>query len=97
MQTNTMAPRLAERMYHAFNRDNWYALTRIGVLVADYRGESIEGEIIDLSPIGGEHGGCVDCLHPCSSRHPPGKVISPDFAQLDMMNLTVPVCDVLGQ
>lgn len=57
-----MATQLAERMRHSFNRDDWHALGRTGVLAADYRGELIEGEIIDMPPIGSEHGGCVKWL-----------------------------------
>nr|VFK52054.1 MAG: Endonuclease, Uma2 family (restriction endonuclease fold) [Candidatus Kentron sp. TUN]VFK53889.1 MAG: Endonuclease, Uma2 family (restriction endonuclease fold) [Candidatus Kentron sp. TUN]VFK55718.1 MAG: Endonuclease, Uma2 family (restriction endonuclease fold) [Candidatus Kentron sp. TUN] len=63
-----MATRLAERMRHSFNIANWYAMARTGVLADDYRGELIEGEIIDMPPIGSEHGGCVDWLHYYFSR-----------------------------
>ena len=57
-----MATQLAERTRHSFNRDDWHALGRTGVLAADYRGELIEGEIIDMPPIASEHGGCVKWL-----------------------------------
>nr|VFK56763.1 MAG: Endonuclease, Uma2 family (restriction endonuclease fold) [Candidatus Kentron sp. TC] len=63
-----MATQLAERIRHSFNVDDWYAMGRTGVLAADYRGELIEGEIIDMPPIGSEHGGCVDWLHYHLSR-----------------------------
>jgi len=57
-----MATQLAERMRHAFTVADWHALGRTGVLAADYRGELLEGEIIDMAPIGSEHGGSLKWL-----------------------------------
>nr|VFJ48182.1 MAG: Endonuclease, Uma2 family (restriction endonuclease fold) [Candidatus Kentron sp. FM]VFJ48213.1 MAG: Endonuclease, Uma2 family (restriction endonuclease fold) [Candidatus Kentron sp. FM]VFK07533.1 MAG: Endonuclease, Uma2 family (restriction endonuclease fold) [Candidatus Kentron sp. FM] len=57
-----MATQLAERIRHSFTVEDWYALGRTGVLAANYRGELLEGEIIDMPPIGSEHGGCVKWL-----------------------------------
>ena len=57
-----MVTRLAEPIRHSFTREDWYALAGTGVLADDYRGELMEGEIIDMPPIGSEHGGCVKWL-----------------------------------
>ncbi|NNJ85424.1 MAG: Uma2 family endonuclease [Gammaproteobacteria bacterium] len=70
-----MATQLAERMRHSFTIEDWYALGRTGVLATDYRGELLEGEIIDMPPIGSEHSGCVDWLHYHFSRQLGGNAI----------------------
>nr|VFJ48524.1 MAG: Endonuclease, Uma2 family (restriction endonuclease fold) [Candidatus Kentron sp. FW] len=70
-----MATRLAEPIRHSFTREDWYALAGTGVLADDYRGELMEGEIIDMPPIGSEHGGCVDWLHAYFSRQLSDKAI----------------------
>jgi Uma2 family endonuclease len=45
-----------------FNVDEYYAMARAGILGTDDRVELIEGEIIEMSPIGRRHAACVDRL-----------------------------------
>jgi Uma2 family endonuclease len=44
---------------HYFNVDDYYRMAEVGLLSKDSRVELIEGEIIEMSPIGSTHGGTV--------------------------------------
>lgn len=45
-----------------FTVDEYYRMAEAGILHEDDRVELIEGELIEMSPIGSEHAGCVDAL-----------------------------------
>jgi Uma2 family endonuclease len=45
-----------------FTVDEYYCMAKAGVLREDERVELLDGEIIEMSPIGGRHAGCVDDL-----------------------------------
>jgi Uma2 family endonuclease len=47
---------------HRITVDEYHRMGEIGVLAPDARVELIEGEIIDMQPIGSEHGSVVDQL-----------------------------------
>lgn len=47
---------------HRITVDEYYRMAEIGVLARDARVELIEGEIIDMAPIGPEHASVVDQL-----------------------------------
>jgi Uma2 family endonuclease len=47
---------------HRITVDEYYRMAEIGVLAPDARVELIEGEIIDMAPIGPAHGSVVDQL-----------------------------------
>jgi Uma2 family endonuclease len=48
---------------HRITVDDYYRMAEIGVLPRDARVELIEGEIIDMAPIGTEHASVVDRLN----------------------------------
>jgi Uma2 family endonuclease len=47
---------------HRITVDEYYRMAEVGLLAPDARVELIEGEIIDMAPIGAEHGSVVDYL-----------------------------------
>src|ERR1041385_5990848 len=48
---------------HRFNVEEYYRMAETGVLKHDARVELLDGEIIDMSPIGPFHGGVTDYLN----------------------------------
>lgn len=48
---------------HRITVDEYYRMAEVGVLAPDARVELIEGEIIDMPPIGPVHGSVVDTLN----------------------------------
>ncbi|MFY9570398.1 MAG: Uma2 family endonuclease, partial [Blastocatellia bacterium] len=47
---------------HHFTVDDYYRMAKGGVFSEDDRVELIEGEVVEMSPIGSTHQGCVDEL-----------------------------------
>jgi Uma2 family endonuclease len=51
-----------------FTVDEYHLLARAGILKEDDRVELIDGEIVEMSPIGSRHAACVDRLNRVFSR-----------------------------
>ncbi|MBC7912460.1 MAG: Uma2 family endonuclease [Pyrinomonadaceae bacterium] len=60
-----MSHQIAKRW---FSVDEFYRMAEAGILTADDRVELIEGEIIEMSPIGSRHAACVNRLNTLLSR-----------------------------
>jgi len=57
---NTAADQWPKR--HLINVDEYYRMAEVGLLAPDARVELIEGEVIDMAPIGSTHAGIVNFL-----------------------------------
>ena len=53
---------------HFFTVDEYYLMAQGGVFAQDDRIELIEGEVIEMSPIGKRHSGCVNRLNKLLNR-----------------------------
>ena len=53
---------------HRITVDEYYRMAEVGLLAADARVELIEGEILDMPPIGSRHAGVVSLLDRLLSR-----------------------------
>ena len=53
---------------HVFTVDEYYLMAQGGVFAQDDRLELIEGEVIEMSPIGKHHAGCVKRLNKLLNR-----------------------------
>lgn len=54
---------------HYFNVAEYYRMAEAGLFSPNDRVELIEGEVIDMSPIGGRHAGCVNRLNKLLNRN----------------------------
>ncbi len=54
---------VAQPARRQFTVDEYYQMGRVGILSEDDRVELIEGEIIEMPPIGGRHASCVNRLN----------------------------------
>src|SRR6476660_8532044 len=60
---------------HYFSVDDYYRMADAGVFPMDARVELIEGEVIEMSPIGNRHAGCVNRLCMLLNREARGGAI----------------------
>ena len=51
-----------------FNVTEYYRMTEAGILSASDRVELIDGEVVEMSPIGSRHAACVDKLNQILNR-----------------------------
>jgi Uma2 family endonuclease len=58
-----------------FNVDDYYAMARAGILGEDERVELLDGEVVEMTPIGIRHAACVDRLTDSFTRRFAGRAI----------------------
>jgi Uma2 family endonuclease len=58
----------AEPQKYYFSVDDYYRMADAGLFSDDQHVELIEGEVIEMSPIGSSHAGCVDDLNSLLNR-----------------------------
>jgi Uma2 family endonuclease len=64
-----------ERTHYRFTVDEYYGMLEAGILTEDDRVELIDGEILEMSPIGSAHATCVDRLTMMLTRELGARVI----------------------
>ena len=64
-----------ERWRHRLTVDDFHKMGEAGILAPDARVELIEGEVIDMTPIGSRHAGLVKRLNDVLTRQVQGKAI----------------------
>jgi Uma2 family endonuclease len=81
---------------HRFTLEDYHRMAEVGVLRDDDRVELVEGEIVEMSPIGSRHAACVTALNDafhacainaviwvqCSIQFPSHSQLQPDVALL---------------
>src|SRR6185436_15361473 len=67
---------------HFFTVDEYYLIAQSGVFAQDDRIELIEGEVIEMSPIGKHHSGCVNRLN---------KLLHRDIGELVIVSVQNPI------
>jgi Uma2 family endonuclease len=60
---------------HLITVDEYYRMAEVGLLRTDARVELIEGEIIDMAPIGSQHAGVVNALNAALSAALSGRAV----------------------
>lgn len=71
-RTHAVAVRIPRRR---FTIDEYHRMGEAGVLAEDDRVELLDGEIVQMSPIGSPHAGCVDRLNALFARRLRGRAI----------------------
>lgn len=79
---------------HLFTVEDYYRMASAGILLEDDRVELIEGEIIDTSPIGSPHAGCVMCLINLFARLLGDKAIISSQNPVRLSDLSEPQPDI---
>src|SRR5688572_18894492 len=78
-----------------FNVDEYYRMLDAGILTEDDRVELIDGEILQMSPIGIRHAGCVNGANDLFTREFRGKAVVSVQNPLRLNDYTEPEPDVV--
>jgi len=60
---------VAEAKPKLFSVEDYHRMGEAGILAEDDRLELVDGEVVEMSPIGGQHMNCVNLLNRFLSRH----------------------------
>ena len=78
-----------------FTVDEYYRMADAGILTEDDRVELIDGEIIEMSPIGNRHQACVNCANTFFTEAFRRTAIVSNQSPLRLSNYTEPLPDVI--
>jgi len=78
-----------------FNVDDYYRMAEVGILSPEDRVELIDGEIIQMSPIGTRHAGCVNRATRLFSLAFSGRAVVSVQNALRLSNYTEPEPDIV--
>ena len=80
---------------HRFNTSDYYRMGQTGVIKPDARVELLDGEIIDMSPIGPFHGGVVNRLNSVLNQNAKGRYLVAVQNPLHLDDYSEPQPDVM--
>ncbi len=86
---------MATVVRHRFSVEDYERMGRAGILGEDDRVELIDGEIVDMAPIGPSHQGCVDFLTGLFWQHLRGRAVIRTQGPLRLGEHSQPQPDVL--
>ena len=78
-----------------FTVDEYYRMAEVGILRPEDRVELIDGEIIEMSPIGDRHAGCVNATNQAFNRAFQGRAVVSVQNPLRLNRCTEPEPDVV--
>jgi Uma2 family endonuclease len=78
-----------------FNVTEYYRMAEAGILSEDDRVELIEGEVIEMNPIGSRHAACVNRLNMLLSRQTEGALIVSVQNPIRLNNYSEPEPDIV--
>ena len=78
-----------------FTVDEYYRMAEAGILRPEDRVELIDGEIVEMSPIGVRHVGCVNAANTALSQAFRGKAVVSVQNPLQLTNYTEPEPDIV--
>ena len=80
---------------HKIDVDAYHRMAEAGILAPDARVELVDGEILDMVPIGSEHGGRTGRLHQCLLLALAGKAFVTASSPLRIDDFNEPEPDIL--
>jgi Uma2 family endonuclease len=93
---STLLARYPEVSRHLFTVDDYHRMGQAGILAEDDRVELIEGELLEMAPIGSEHAGCGRAHSSvCPRRRRAWHRVPPNPVRLDLHNEPQPDFAVL--
>ncbi|HLM56428.1 MAG TPA: Uma2 family endonuclease [Pyrinomonadaceae bacterium] len=87
-----MSVQIARRQ---FTVDEFYRMAKVGIFTEDDRVELIDGEVVEMSPIGSRHASCVNRLNRLFLRLPDGAAVVIVQNPLRLNKKSEPVPDVV--
>jgi Uma2 family endonuclease len=80
---------------HRLTVEEYFRMAEVGLLAPEARVELIEGEIIDMAPVGYRHTGLTSALHDRFARELAGKACTWDQGTLRLSRISAPQPDLV--